>query len=360
MKRITTTFLLSILSILCISAQSIQYSGTIKDAYNKPINKARIYAEAGRTDANGCFKIETKYGRAILVAADGYTDHKVSLYSDPTYCIKLDKIGSKTDDIIPQALKTDFEKPLYIVNGIYIDKFKANNYTDSQILSATTIKKWNKEVKKVFADTNIDKIDVEKRGVVMVTLADGVTLNSKDSKGKYTIVVTDSHGNPIPDAIIYTGRDRSDENGAFSFKAKPNRRVIVEASAKYVSKHFTLTENSNLDIVLQKNEAYPQNVNIMPAFRGGGIQNFREWIMEYMSAELMGTRTYYDIEIHARFIVGTSGKVVSVDIIKENHKKIAYSVKKAIYDSPKWTPGLQYGKKVSVSYVIPIKIRANM
>lgn len=344
-----------------VSAQRIEYSGSVRNESNKPIKRARIYVEAGRTDENGCFETEKKYGWAILVGLDGYANNKFSLYSDPVNRITLNKHGEWVNEVIPQALQTDFEAPLYVVNGVYVNKFKARNYTDAQIASVTTSNKWNKSLKKIFAETDIDKIDVEKRGVVVVTLKDDVTLNTKNNNGKYTILVTDSSGKPLPNAVIYTGRDRSDDQGAFSFKAKPARLAIVESSSKYESAQFTLTEQNNLDIVLQKREDDGnRKTQVMPTFRGGGVQKFREWIMDYLSAELMGMKSYYDIEVQARFTVGTSGKVVEVEIIKENNKKIAYSVKKAIYNSPRWTPGVQHGKKVKVSYIIPVRVNDNM
>ena len=61
----------------------------------------------------------------------------------------------------------------------------------------------------------------------------------------------------------------------------------------------------------------------------------------------------------AKKMVGINGKVICVEIIKENNSRAAKIVKNAIYRSPKWKPGIQNGKPVSVKYTIPVHILSN-
>ena len=47
---------------------------------------------------------------------------------------------------------------------------------------------------------------------------------------------------------------------------------------------------------------------------------------------------------------------MSVDILKQNNPRAARVVKRAIYRSPRWTPGTENGKPVNVSYTLPVNL----
>jgi len=95
-------------------------------------------------------------------------------------------------------------------------------------------------------------------------------------------------------------------------------------------------------------------VEVMPSFKGGGLDKFREWILK---------RTNYPQEAYERkirgtvfltFIVEKDGAISSVTVVKGVDPLLDDAAVKAISESPDWTPGLQRGEPVRVRYSIPL------
>jgi protein TonB len=95
-------------------------------------------------------------------------------------------------------------------------------------------------------------------------------------------------------------------------------------------------------------------VEVMPSFKGGGIEKFREWVnkrtnypQEAINAKIKGT-------VFVTFIVEKDGSVSNVTILKGVNPLLDNEAIKAISESPKWSPGLQRGQPVRVRYQIPL------
>jgi periplasmic protein TonB len=95
-------------------------------------------------------------------------------------------------------------------------------------------------------------------------------------------------------------------------------------------------------------------VEIMPSFRGGGLDKFRDWIQkrtnypqEAIDKKIRGT-------VFLSFVVERDGSVSNINVIKGVNPLLDNEAVKAISESPKWTPGLQRGQPVRVRYLIPL------
>jgi protein TonB len=95
-------------------------------------------------------------------------------------------------------------------------------------------------------------------------------------------------------------------------------------------------------------------VEVMPMFRGGNIDKFREWIykrtnypQEAIDAKIRGT-------VFLTFIIEKDGSVSNVTVLKGVHPLLDNEAVKAISESPNWTPGLQRGQPVRVRFQIPM------
>lgn len=95
-------------------------------------------------------------------------------------------------------------------------------------------------------------------------------------------------------------------------------------------------------------------VEVMPSFKGGGLDEFRKWI---------SNRTNYPKEAYERkirgtvvltFIVEKDGSVSNVTVVKGVDPLLDDAAVKAISESPKWTPGMQRGEPARVRYIIPL------
>ena len=98
-------------------------------------------------------------------------------------------------------------------------------------------------------------------------------------------------------------------------------------------------------------------VEVMPTFKGGDLNKFRDWV---------GQRTKYPEEaitnkirgrVFLTFIVEKDGTVSNVTVIKGVHPMLDEEAVRAISESPKWSPGLQRGLAVRVRFQIPLDFR---
>ncbi len=95
-------------------------------------------------------------------------------------------------------------------------------------------------------------------------------------------------------------------------------------------------------------------VEVMPSFKGGGLEKFRDWVNKHTNYP----QAAYDKKIRGTvfltFIVEKDGSVSNVTVIKSVDPLLDYEAVKTISESPKWTPGLQRGEPVRVRYSIPL------
>jgi periplasmic protein TonB len=95
-------------------------------------------------------------------------------------------------------------------------------------------------------------------------------------------------------------------------------------------------------------------VEVMPTFKGGGLDKFREWI----SKRTNYPQAAYDRKLRGKvvltFIVEKDGSVSSVTVVKGVDPLLDDAAVKSISESPKWTPGLQRGEPARVRFIIPL------
>ncbi len=96
-------------------------------------------------------------------------------------------------------------------------------------------------------------------------------------------------------------------------------------------------------------------VEDMPKFNYKGeneMQSFRNYLMDSIKHQdytLSG-----DEKIYVSFIVEADGSTSFVKLARGSNTPLFEEVKRIILNSPKWTPGMQLGKPVRVTYTLPI------
>jgi len=91
-------------------------------------------------------------------------------------------------------------------------------------------------------------------------------------------------------------------------------------------------------------------VEIMPSFKGGDINKFREWVQKRTNYPQSAIDQKIQGRVYLTFIIEPNGTVSSVTIVKGVDPIIDIEAMKVIQASPRWTPGLQRGKPVRVRY----------
>ena len=355
MKRLFLVLLM--VTLYCsLSAQSLDYTFRVKNDAGKAAKRAELFIERGKTDENGCFKMNAKFNRNIIIVAEGYSNRRTALRAEPTHRVMLSPSGTKNKTEYCEALKTEFEAPLYVVNGVYVEGFTPSNYTADMIAQVTATKKWNKITKNIFKGTEIDDIDVTNRGVVMVQTTEDITLNTPKNKMDYTFLVTDIEGNPIKDAVIYAKKGSANKAGEIAFGAKTGTPAMIVAFG-YNDYNFVLSEQSNVDVVLiKKVVAEGTKSSVKPRFQSGDFMQFRHWFTENTQDQLLQCSERGATHVKAEFIIGKSGKVITVNIVESTNPRAERVVKRTLYRSPQWTPAMQNGELKRFHYVLPVNI----
>ena len=91
-------------------------------------------------------------------------------------------------------------------------------------------------------------------------------------------------------------------------------------------------------------------VEVMPSFKGGDINKFREWVQKRTNYPQAAVDNRIQGKVYLTFIVEKDGSVSNVTVVKGVDPIIDNEAVKAIQASPKWSPGLQRGQPVSVRY----------
>lgn len=91
-------------------------------------------------------------------------------------------------------------------------------------------------------------------------------------------------------------------------------------------------------------------VEVMPSFRGGDLNKFREWVQKRTIYPLEALEKKIEGKVFLTFIIEPDGAVTNVTVVKGVDPLLDDEAIKAIEGSPKWTPGLQRGQPVRVRY----------
>lgn len=91
-------------------------------------------------------------------------------------------------------------------------------------------------------------------------------------------------------------------------------------------------------------------VEVMPSFRGGDINRFRDWVQKRTNYPQEALDKKIQGRVFLTFIVEADGAVSNVTVVKGVDPLIDNEAVKAIEASPKWSPGLQRGQPVRVRY----------
>ena len=91
-------------------------------------------------------------------------------------------------------------------------------------------------------------------------------------------------------------------------------------------------------------------VEVMPAFKGGGLEKFREWVTKRTPYPEMAVKNRIKGTVYLTFIIEKDGSVSNVTVVKGVDPILDNAALKAIQSSPKWSPGLQRGQPVRLRY----------
>jgi len=96
-------------------------------------------------------------------------------------------------------------------------------------------------------------------------------------------------------------------------------------------------------------------VEEMPKFKSGDQNEFREYLQTILKYPEEAANKGIAGTVYINFVVNSKGEVKDAKVIRGIHPDLDAEVIRVIESSPKWTPGIQRGKKVNVQFTFPIK-----
>ena len=103
-----------------------------------------------------------------------------------------------------------------------------------------------------------------------------------------------------------------------------------------------------------------QLVEVKPTFQGGDANQFSRYVNEHLSYPESAKAAGIQGRVTLQFVVNTDGSMSDVKVLRGVHPDLDAEAMRVFNDcKEKWTPGMQNGKPVRVTYTFPIifKIR---
>ena len=94
-------------------------------------------------------------------------------------------------------------------------------------------------------------------------------------------------------------------------------------------------------------------VDIMPSFAGGD-KAFSKYIGENLVYPELAKKSGISGKVYVRFIISATGQVSKVTVARGVDPLLDKEAVRVVKTSPKWNPGKQNGKAVSVSFLFPV------
>ncbi len=96
--------------------------------------------------------------------------------------------------------------------------------------------------------------------------------------------------------------------------------------------------------------------DVMPSFPGGN-EALKRFLLKNLRFDFADQEPGSRLEIRCRFVVDKSGNVTNAEIVKSaGRNDYDKEVIRVVGKMPVWTPGLQYGKQVSVYFTLPVVV----
>ena len=91
-----------------------------------------------------------------------------------------------------------------------------------------------------------------------------------------------------------------------------------------------------------------------PSFQGGGANNFSKWVNERLVYPEIAKKNRVQGRVTVQFTVEKDGSVTKVKVIRGVDPALDKEAVRVVSMSPKWTPGKQRDRFVSVTYTFPV------
>lgn len=100
-------------------------------------------------------------------------------------------------------------------------------------------------------------------------------------------------------------------------------------------------------------------VEKMPSYNGGDVNTFQKDLQHLVEYPQQAQELGIQGKVILQFVIDENGKLTNVKVVQSEDKLLSDAVMKALSKTKKWKAGEQRGRKVKVSFTIPVFFRLN-
>ncbi|MBR4391407.1 MAG: TonB family protein [Bacteroidales bacterium] len=210
------------------------------------------------------------------------------------------------------------------------------------------------------ADDDVVANGADKRNYMMLILQQCTAVDFSDMSNNFSLILTKKRIKMIT---------KHEKAKGFWWKLLATLPVLAllliinaRATAQQVKKtdqtvyEIDIKEITNVKIKNVDNDSIYNIVEVMPEFPGG-----MEKMMNYLSGNIKYPEEAKDKGISGRvflsFVIEKDGSVNEVKVMRSVDPLLDNEAVRVVKAMPKWKPGMQKGKAVRVSYVLPISFK---
>lgn len=97
--------------------------------------------------------------------------------------------------------------------------------------------------------------------------------------------------------------------------------------------------------------------DVRPKFRDSDLNAFASWVLGQMKYPEECAKSRIEGKVNVQFTVTSEGKLKDIKILESPDERMSEEVLRVFAMSPDWTPGIEDGKKVDVTMVMPVVFR---
>lgn len=137
-----------------------------------------------------------------------------------------------------------------------------------------------------------------------------------------------------------------------------NARVSAQQVTKTDNTIYEIKTSEITDVKIKKvdNDSIYNTVEVMPEYPGG-IEMLAKYISENIKYPEEAKEKGISGRVFVNFVIEKDGSVTNVKVMRSIGELCDNEAVRVIKAMPKWKPGMQKGKPVRVSYIIPINFK---
>lgn len=104
-------------------------------------------------------------------------------------------------------------------------------------------------------------------------------------------------------------------------------------------------------------EETDEKTEVMPLFKGGGLENFRAWVMSRLVYPPYAVNELIQGRVILSFMVEKDGRVTFEEVVHSPNELLTQTAVEVVKRSPKWTPGYRNGEPRRYYYILPVDFK---